>query len=45
MNGIGILVTACSILEFAMAQVQTMRGIIAGIGYAVTGFAFIDTHN
>ena len=39
-NGIGILITAYSMLEFAMAQVPNrMRGIMVGIGFAETGFA------
>ena len=32
-NGIGIVVTACSMFEFAMAQVSNrIRGIMVGMG-------------
>ena len=43
MKGIGILITACLMLEFAMAQVPNrMRGIMVGMGFAVTGFAELE---
>ena len=42
-NGIGIVVTACSMFEFAMAQVSNrMRGIMMGMGFAVTCFGALE---
>ena len=36
----GVIVTTCSVIEFAMAQVPNrMRGIMMGMGFAVTSFA------
>ena len=44
-NGIGMVMTTCSMFEFGMAQVPNrMRGLMVGMGFSVTGFGALGGH-